>query len=65
MANLSNLKVQLTLDLEELEQLVALLNLAGEHMSDPPVIIEEITDLYFHTMGELEDGIAEFEFEPE
>lgn len=66
MADLSELKVQLTLSLEELDQVVALLNVAGEVIpeGDRPAIIDELSAMYFQTMEQLNDGNLG-DFEPE
>lgn len=66
MAELSELKVQLTLSLEELDQVVALLNVAGECIpeADRPEIIDELSTMYFQTMEQLNDGNLG-DFEPE
>lgn len=66
MADLSELKVQLTLSLEELDQVVALLNVAGECIpeADRPDIIDELSTMYFQTMEQLNDGNLG-DFEPE
>lgn len=66
MADLSGLKVQLTLSLEELDQVVALLNVAGECIpeADRPDIIDELSTMYFQTMEQLNDGNLG-DFEPE
>jgi hypothetical protein len=65
-ADLSELKVQLTLSLEELDQVVALLNVAGECIpeADRPDIIDELSTMYFQTMEQLNDGNLG-DFEPE
>ena len=68
MADLSGLKVQLTLSLEELKQVVALLNFADENMQkagfEPSVLVGELSDMYFQTMEQLSDGNLG-DFEPE
>ena len=68
MADLSELKVQLTLSLSELEQVVALLNFADENMQkagfEPNVLVEELSTMYFDTMEQLSDGNLG-DFEPE
>lgn len=66
MAELSELKVQLTLSLDELDTVVALLNVAGEHIpeADRPDIIDELSAMYFQTMEQLSDGNLG-DFEPE
>ena len=66
MADLSGLKVQLTLSLEELEQVVGLLHVAGECIpeADRPEIIDELGTMYFQMMEQLSDGNLG-DFEPE
>jgi hypothetical protein len=65
-ADLSELKVQLTLSLDELEQVVGLLHVAGECIppDDRPDIIEELSTMYFQMMEQLNDGNLG-DFEPE
>lgn len=68
MADLSDLKVQLTLSLTELEQVVALLNFADENMQkagfEPNALVGELSTMYFDTMEQLNDGNLG-DFEPE
>jgi len=69
MADLSELKVQLTLSLGEMEQLVAMLNLAEEHLQQavgyqPSELVEELSTMYFQMMEQLNDGNLG-DFEPE
>lgn len=66
MASISDLKATLTLTLDELKELVALLNLARESFPDGhhPELIDEVSDMYFELMEQLDDGIFEG-FEPE
>lgn len=68
MADLSDLKVQLTLSLTELEQVVALLNFADENMQkagfEPNALVGELSAMYFDTMEQLNDGNLG-DFEPE
>ena len=66
MADLSGLKVQLTLSLDELEQVVGLLHVAAECIpeDDRPEIIDELGTMYFQMMEQLSDGNLG-DFEPE
>lgn len=60
MADISELKVQLTLTIKEIQQLVALINLAGEGLpeTERPEIIDEVSGIYFELMANLEDGLG-------
>lgn len=69
MASLSELKVQLTLTLEEMDTVVALLNVARDHCDhaggmEPPAIIDELSTMYFDLLEQLNDGNLG-DFEPE
>ena len=66
MADLSGLKIQLTLSLEELDTVVALLLVARDCIpeADRPGIIDELSTMYFQTMEQLSDGNLG-DFEPE
>lgn len=66
MIEIRDLKVSLTLTIGELQELVALMNLAGETFPEghAPKVIEEISTMYFDLMENLEDGYLG-EFEPE
>lgn len=66
MADISDLQVQLTITIGELQELVALANLASEGLAedDVPDIVEEISRMYFELMENLRDGILG-DFKPE
>lgn len=66
MADISELQVQVTLTIAELQQLVALINLASESLpgDDLPPVIAEVSGLYFELMENLQDGILG-RFQPE
>lgn len=66
MADLSDLSVQLTLTIRELQELVALANLAAEGLTEDevPDIVEEISRMYFELMENLKDGFLG-DFAPE
>lgn len=69
MADLSELKVQLTLSLVEMRDLVALLNLANETMQasgmEPSPLVEEFSTMYFDTVDQVGGDGYLAGFEPE
>lgn len=69
MADLSELKIQLTLTLGEMRRLVALLAVADEALADTKddatlELIDDVSGMYFELMENLEDGRFD-DFEPE
>lgn len=69
MADLSDLKIQLTLTLGEMRTLVALLNFAEERLGGDvdeatSVLVGEVSGMYFDLMENLKDGNFD-DFEPE
>jgi hypothetical protein len=54
----SELNVQITLSIGELRTLVALINLAGEHMpeGEVPPIVDDVSGMYFELMENLKSG---------
>lgn len=67
MADLSDLKVQLTISLGELRTLVGLVNFAREHLNpeaEVEALVDEVSGMYFELMENLKDGIFD-DFEPE
>lgn len=71
MADVSDLKVQLTITLGELRTLVGLINLANDHLPDgtpdkekAEPLVGEVSGLYFELMENLREGIFE-DFDPE
>lgn len=71
MADVSDLKVQLTITLGELRTLVGLINLANEQLLDgtpdkekAEPLVSEVSGLYFELMENLREGIFE-DFDPE
>lgn len=69
MADLSELKVQMTLTLGEMKDLVTLLAFADEELikagQEHSELVEEIATMYFNTMEQLnDDGFLEG-FDPE
>lgn len=69
MADLSDLKVQLTISLGELRTLVSLLNFATERLGGDvddttETLVGEVSGMYFELMENLKDGIFD-DFEPE
>lgn len=68
MADISELKVQLTLTISELRDLVALVNLATDAIlaaeQEVPAVVDDVSGLYFELMEELKDGIYG-RFQPE
>lgn len=68
MIQFSDLQIQVTLTVEELYELVAMVNLGAEHPSlaeaEVPGIVAEISRLYFELVENLKDGILG-DFEPE
>ena len=67
MADLSDLKVQLTLTLGEMRTLVGLLNFAREQLepeAEVETLIDDVSGMYFELMENLKDGIFD-DFEPE
>ena len=66
MADLSDLKIQITLTIQDLADLVALMNLAAENLPEDeiPELVTDISEQYFDLMENLKDGILG-EFEPE
>lgn len=66
----SELKIQITLTVRELRELVALVNLAAETLvggvppRDVPALVAEVSDMYFELMDNLADGRLG-DFEPE
>lgn len=69
MADLSDLKVQLTLSLGEMKTLVALLNFAEDRLGGDvdettSTLVEELSTMYFQMMEQLSDGNLG-DFEPE
>lgn len=69
MADISDLKVQLTLTLGEMRRLVALLAVADEALAETKdestvVLIDEVSGMYFELMENLKDGrLDDFEIE--
>lgn len=66
MADLSEVKVQITLTIGEMKNLVGLINLAAEALpeGDVPEVVDEVSGLYFELMENIKDGFLG-EFEPE
>lgn len=68
MADVSDVKVQITLTIGELKTLVGMVNHAAEsfnnHGFDVPEIVDEVSGLYFDLMENLANGYLG-EFEPE
>ena len=69
MADLSDLKIQLTLTMGEMRTLVSLINFAEERLGgdvneDTSVLVEEVSGMYFELMENLKDGRFD-DFEPE
>lgn len=66
MAEISDLQVQITLTIAELQELVALANLAAEGLPEDqlPDIVAEISGMYFELMENLRDGVLG-DFQPE
>ena len=68
MVEFSELQVQVTLTVEELHDLVAMVNLGAEHpaLADAtvPGVVAEVSRLYFELVENLKDGILG-DFEPE
>jgi len=68
-ADLSDLKIQLTLTMGEMRTLVSLINFAEERLGgdvneDTSVLVEEVSGMYFELMENLKDGRFD-DFEPE
>jgi hypothetical protein len=65
-AELSELKVQITLTVTDLRDLVALMNLAAEHLPEDevPELVDDISEQYFDLMENLDGGFLG-DFEPE
>jgi hypothetical protein len=66
-AEFSELEVQVTLTVNELRDLVAMVNLAAEVLPEDeaiPDIVDEVSRLYFELMENLKDGILG-DFQPE
>lgn len=71
MADISDLKVQVTITLGELRTLVSLINLANDHLPEggpdkekAEPLVGEVSGLYFELMENLREGIFE-DFDPE
>lgn len=66
MAELSDLRVQITLTVSELQNLVAVANMAAEILPEDecPAIVADLSEMYFELMENLRDGFLG-EFEPE
>lgn len=67
MADYSDLQIQVTLTIGEMRTLVAMLNLAAEHLPEAqqPAIVGEVSGMYFELMRNLtEDGLLG-DFQPE
>lgn len=71
MADVSDLKVQLTITLGELRTLVGLINFANDQLADgtpdkekAEPLVGEVSGLYFELMENLREGIFE-DFDPE
>lgn len=59
MADFSDLQIQITLTIAEMRNLVALINLAAEHLPEDqlPDIVTEVSGMYFELMQSLtQDG---------
>jgi hypothetical protein len=58
-ADISDLKVQVTLTMGEMRNLVALLNLAAMNLpeSEHPVLIDEVSGMYFELLENIKEGI--------
>ena len=69
MADLGGVKVQLTLTIQEMRDLVALTSLARDLLEDQgeevPEIAEDVAGLYFELMENIEYGGTLGDFEPE
>lgn len=69
MADLGGVKVQLTLTIEEMRDLVALTALARELLEEDgdevPEIADDVAGLYFELMENIEYGGTLGDFEPE
>jgi hypothetical protein len=66
-ADISELQVQLTLSIAELKEVVALVNLAAEHLGEgnEPDVVGVVSELYFELLEDLrQDGIFGH-FQPE
>jgi hypothetical protein len=65
-AEVSGLKASLTLTLDELGDIVALLNFAAEQLDGEtiPAVVEDVSTAYFNLMEDLQSGRFE-SFEPE
>jgi hypothetical protein len=65
-ADISDVKVQITLTIGEMKTLVALMNLGSESLAedDVPEIVDEVSGLYFDLMENIRSGYLG-EFEPE
>lgn len=65
----SELTVQVTLTIGELREVVSVLNLGSEFLQrnelEPPVVIEDVTRMYFELMQNLEEDGYFGEFAPE
>lgn len=69
MADISDLKVQVTLTIGELKQIIALMNFAHERLAGDvdeatEVLVDEVSGLYFQLMENLNNGYLG-EFDPE
>lgn len=68
MADISELKVQLTLTISELRDLVALVNLATDAIlaadQEVPEVVDDVSGLYFELLESLKDGVYG-RFQPE
>lgn len=67
MPDFSELQVQMTLTIGEMRDLVALVNLAAEHLPEDqlPAMVTDISEMYFELMQSLtEDGVLGA-FQPE
>ena len=69
MADLGGVKVQLTLTIQEMRDLVALTSLGRDLLEDQgeevPQIAEDVVGLYFELMENIEYGGTLGDFEPE
>lgn len=61
MPDIGEMKVELRLTIAELRQLVGLINLATDELTDEeiPEIVDDVTGLYFELMENLEQGIRD------
>lgn len=68
MADISDVKVQITLTIGELKSLVGMINHAAEsfnnHGFDVPEVVDEVSGLYFELMENIKDGMLG-DFAPE